>query len=166
MSFGVPILLIYCNIKLGGGTWFISARWNIPEFSEIFPAIELVSIVYLRYCDRSGGSYVNKIVSYLIWQQFLKNIWGTYNMLKCCDAWIMRFHKLRRMGGSSKPYSLQHTIKILKYATIKAQCSCFMILFLFCWSKINFILKIVNFNFQVRPNWFGVLNWYSVNYAI
>ena len=33
-----------------GGAWFISIRWNIPEFPEIFPGIESVSIIYVRYC--------------------------------------------------------------------------------------------------------------------
>ena len=91
----------------------------------------------------------------MVFQKFFKKNWGTYSMLKCCDTWIMLFHKFRRMGRSSKPHSLEDTIKILKCATIKAECSCFMILFLFCWSKINFILKIANFKFQIRANWFG-----------
>ena len=34
----------------GGRTWFISITWNIPEFPEIFPRIESVSIIYVRYC--------------------------------------------------------------------------------------------------------------------
>ena len=35
---------------VGGGAWFISAWWSIPEFPEIFPGIELVWIIYVRYC--------------------------------------------------------------------------------------------------------------------
>ena len=38
-----------------------------------------------------------------------------------------------------------------------------MIVFLFCWSKANFIWKISNFKFQVIN--LGVVSWCSVNYA-
>ena len=41
---------------VGGGDWFISAKWTIPEFSEIFPGIELVSIIYVRFCIKIWGS--------------------------------------------------------------------------------------------------------------
>ena len=44
-SFGVVTLPIICNIELGEGTWFISAMWTIPELQEIFPGIDLVSII-------------------------------------------------------------------------------------------------------------------------
>ena len=49
-SFGVATLPICCNIKWWGRWLFITAKWNIPEFSEIFPGIVLVSIIYVRYC--------------------------------------------------------------------------------------------------------------------
>ena len=68
-----------------------------------FPGIELVSIIYVWYCHKIRGSQVSKIGSYLIFLQFLKNIWGT-----CL----------------------------------------FMIFFLFCWLKADFISKIVSFKFQ------------------
>ena len=42
--FGVVTLPIYCNIESGEGTWFISAKWAIPEFSEMLPGLDLVSI--------------------------------------------------------------------------------------------------------------------------
>ena len=61
----------------------------------------LVSIIYERYCHKIWECYVNKIGNYLVFRQFLKNIWGTYNMPKCRDTWIMLFQKLRRMGGSN-----------------------------------------------------------------
>ena len=48
-SFGVATLSIYCNTDEEGGTWFISAKWTIPEFLEIVPGIELVLIIYVRY---------------------------------------------------------------------------------------------------------------------
>ena len=32
-----------------GGGWFISAEWTISEFPEIFPGIDLISIIYVRY---------------------------------------------------------------------------------------------------------------------
>ena len=47
--FGVATLPIYCYIEEGGGTWFIYAKLTIPEFPEIFPGIDLVSIIYVRY---------------------------------------------------------------------------------------------------------------------
>ena len=53
ISFGVATLLIYSSI-VGGGAWFISARWTIPKFPEIFPGIEFVSIIYVRYCSSSA----------------------------------------------------------------------------------------------------------------
>ena len=42
--FGVVTLPIYCNIESGESTWFISAKWGIPEFPEMFPGLDLVSI--------------------------------------------------------------------------------------------------------------------------
>ena len=88
---------------VGGGGWLISAKWTIPEFPDIFPGIALVSIIYTRYCHKIWGSSVNKIGNDLVFQQVLINIWGiyTYSMLKCCDTWIMPFHKLKRMGGAN-----------------------------------------------------------------
>ena len=35
--------------EVGGG--FISAKWTILEFLEIFPGIDLVSIIYVRHCS-------------------------------------------------------------------------------------------------------------------
>ena len=35
---------------IGGGAWFISAKYTIPEFPEIFPGIKLVLIIYVKYC--------------------------------------------------------------------------------------------------------------------
>ena len=47
----VSLLFQYAATLSGGeGDWFISAKWTIPEFPEIFPGIDLVSIIYVRYC--------------------------------------------------------------------------------------------------------------------
>ena len=74
--------------------------WKI-EYREV-PRKKNEIIIYERYCHKKiRGSEVNKIDSYLVFRQFLKNIWGTYSMLKCCDTWIMLFHKLRRMDGAN-----------------------------------------------------------------
>ena len=46
-------VLLLCQytatLRKGGGTWFIYAKLTIPEFPEIFPGIDLVSIIYVRY---------------------------------------------------------------------------------------------------------------------
>ena len=39
-------VLLLCQYT---ATWFISAKLTIPEFPEIFPGIDLVSIIYVRY---------------------------------------------------------------------------------------------------------------------
>ena len=70
-------------------------------FPEIFPGIESVSINNVRYCHNIWGSLVNKIVSYLVFKQFLESTWSTYSVLKCCCTWIMHFHKLARLGGAN-----------------------------------------------------------------
>ena len=36
--------------RVGGRVWFISAKWTIPEFHEIFTGIDLDLIIYVRYC--------------------------------------------------------------------------------------------------------------------
>ena len=40
---------------LGGGAWFVSAKSTIPEFPETFPGIDVVSIIYVRYCRWGKG---------------------------------------------------------------------------------------------------------------
>ena len=45
-NFGVASLQISCNIKQGGGVWFISIKWTIPEFLSFFSGIDLVSIIH------------------------------------------------------------------------------------------------------------------------
>ena len=59
-GFGVATLPICCNIEYGGGAWFISAKWTIPEFPETFPGIDLVSLIYVRYCRSGNTSLINE----------------------------------------------------------------------------------------------------------
>ena len=91
-----------------------------------------------------------KIVSYLVFQQFFKKIWDI--VLLYLNYAIP---KIEKNGCGQLTLFYAHIMWILKYATIKAECSFFMIFSLFCWLKANFILQIVNFKFQVRPNPFG-----------
>ena len=44
-GFRVAALPLYCNIEQGRGAWFISPKWTIPEFPEIFPGI-----TWSQYC--------------------------------------------------------------------------------------------------------------------
>ena len=46
---GVTAFSICCNTEWKRGAWFISAKWTIPEFQEIFPGIDFVSIMYVKY---------------------------------------------------------------------------------------------------------------------
>ena len=69
----------------------------------------------------------------------------------------MAYHELRTMGTANSRHSIQPSMWILVYATIKAE-----FLFFFIFSE----LKIVNFKFEVRPIDLCVLDWCSVNYAI
>ena len=55
-SFSVASLPISCNIEQGKGVWFISVKWIIPEFLYIFLGIDLVSIIYARYCHKIWGN--------------------------------------------------------------------------------------------------------------
>ena len=54
-SFSLATLPIYCNIERGGA-WFFSTKWTILEFPEIFLGIELISIIYVRFCHKIWGS--------------------------------------------------------------------------------------------------------------
>ena len=51
---------------------------------------------------------------------------------------------------------MQHTLWILKYATIKTKCAFFMIVFLFCWSKANFIWKRHGVKVGPGPHYLGL----------
>ena len=37
---------------VGGGAWFISTKCTVPEFPKFFAGIDLVSIIYVRYCRK------------------------------------------------------------------------------------------------------------------
>ena len=146
--------------------------WTIPQFwiLGIFPGIGLVLMIYVRYYHKIWGSYITEIDIYLVFRQFLKNIWDTYSMYKYSVAWIVPYHELRKIGGANLRHFMQNTEWILKYATIKVEWS-FLYFFMFCWSKANFILIKIQmilskFKFQVRLIDLGQVSWCSVSYTI
>ena len=81
----------------------------------------------------------------------------------------MPCHELRITGLANSHHSMQQPMWILQYAAIKIEFLFFFWLFcafLLFWSKADFILKIVNFKFQIGPVDWDLTNWCSVNYAI
>ena len=81
----------------------------------------------------------------------------------------MPCHELRTTGLANSHHSMQQPMRILQYAAIKIEFLFFFWLFsafLLFWSKADFILKIVNFKFQIGPVDWDLTNWCSVDYAI
>ena len=75
----------------------------------------------------------------------------------------MLFHKLRKMVQPINVI-LCNTLANSKICQNKSNVCLFYDFFLFCWSKANFIWKIVSFKFQDLIN-LGVVSWCAVNYA-
>ena len=139
------------------------SKVNFAKFSKLFSRIELISIIYVRYCHQIWGNYTNKIGSSFVFWQYSKTFWGTYNMLKCCDTWISIYWE-EWVGQTNLIVcnTLEKYWIILQY---KQSVPVFLYFFLFCCSKINFISRINNFKFQDLTD-LGVATWYSVHYAL
>ena len=123
----------------------------------------MVSIIYVSYCHKIWGSYVNKISSYSIFRQFFK-IFGAH--VACLSVLITKFCHSLNWEEWVLPINifLCNTLRNTKICQNKSKV-CIFNFFLLCWSTANFIWKISISNFKSGLIYLGVVSWCPVNYA-